>query len=76
MGVYVLIWSNQISEQIFIKTDFMNQVIDDWNAKPYDDIIITTASSCPSDYPKAVFERVFFGVNNGCNCLGIWDSNI
>jgi hypothetical protein len=54
----------------------MNQVVDDWKAKPYDDIIITNASSCPSDYPQAVFERVFYGLNFGCNCIGIWDSRI
>ena len=59
-----------------IKTDFMNQVADDWRAAPFTDIIVTSNSYCPKDYSSAVFDRTWHGMRHGCNCLNIYSSKI
>jgi hypothetical protein len=38
-----------------IKTDFMNEISENWKMSPYTNIVLTSALSCPPDHPKAVF---------------------
>ena len=75
-AVQVFIWSNEIESIMGINADFMNQVADDWRQDPYTNLTVTSGASCPSDHPKAVYDRVWHGMRHGCNCLGIYDRHI
>lgn len=59
-----------------IKTEFMNQVADDWKQVPYTNLTITSGSSCPSTHPQAVYDRVWYGMKHGCNCLNVYSRYI
>lgn len=29
--------------------------------------------ACPEDYPEYIVERMFYGADLACDCIGIWD---
>jgi len=44
----------------------------------YTDIYVTSdgESSCPITHPHIVIDRIWHGMRNGCNCLGVYDHDI
>lgn len=76
MASCVVAWANEAEEKLDIKTDFMNQISDDWHKKPYTGFKLETGNSCPSTHPHAVFERFWAGMGHGCDCYGIYDRYI
>lgn len=57
-------------------TGFMNQVSADWASQPLVNIVATNETTCPSSAPEIVFGRHFYGLNIGCDCLGIRSKSI
>lgn len=54
----------------------MNQVTDDWHKQPFTQFVLTDEKSCPDSHPKAVWTRLWHGMRNGCDCIGIYSQNI
>jgi len=60
----------------FVATGFMNKVATEWNTQPYINITVVKTKYCPLEFPELVFDRMFYGSDFGCNCLGIFDSDV
>ena len=40
-----------------------------WQAKPFVDVIMTTAKSCPETHPDDLIYEVWLGTRGMCDCL-------
>ena len=43
----------------------------DWQQNPYTDLIVTDDTKCPIGW-QATYERIFYGLDIGCDCTGIF----
>jgi disulfide bond formation protein DsbB len=76
LGVAVNSTAHEMQDNEVSSTDFMNQVAEDWLLKPFVKIDWTNATSCPEETPELVFHRKWHGSDIGCDCLGVWSSDI
>ena len=44
----------------------------DWQRTPFTDLYTTADFSCNEGW-EPVYERIFYGLKEGCDCLGITD---
>ena len=44
----------------------------DWQTEPFVDLEVTTDFDCKAGW-EPVYERIFYGLQEGCDCLGIED---
>ena len=47
----------------------------DWQTRPFIDLQVTDDNVCPAGY-ESTYERVFYGLDVGCDCLGITHRNM
>jgi hypothetical protein len=53
-------------------TAFMNEVKPNWEMTPYTGILVLNGTTdCSDDYPIHIFNRTWYGVNEGCDCYGL-----
>ena len=43
----------------------------DWQQRPFTDLMVTDETSCPDAW-QATYERVFYGLDIGCDCFGVY----
>ena len=44
----------------------------DWQRKPYSELSVTETNNCETGY-EPVYEKIFYGMDVACDCLGIYD---
>ena len=59
-GFILINWTSQFQDDVFEPTDFINQVVKDWNTVPFIDIEVTSAPFCPNG-TDLVFARPWYG---------------
>ena len=59
-GSILISWTSQFQGDVFEPTDFINQVVKDWNTVPFIDILVTSESFCPNG-TDLVFARPWYG---------------
>lgn len=64
-------WGQDAIEQQLYSFSVLNQIGRDWSRPPYSDIVVVDQWKCPDDFSEAVFSRPWYGVDIGCDCLGI-----
>ena len=64
-------WGQEAIDKQLYSFAVLNQIGRDWQRPPYSDIIVTEEYLCPDTHPETVVTRPWYGVDLGCDCLGI-----
>ena len=67
--IYVAAMKTQTDYHAY-PTAFMNEVVTNWEMIPFVSINVPNATVCPDDHPVNIFNRTWYGVNEGCDCTG------
>jgi len=63
--------TKQLLDEINQPTDYLNQVVKDWETVPLIDLVVTKESSCPEG-TELVLKRDWYGIQLSCDCLNIY----
>ena len=75
LGILMVVRSNDIAGLSAQPTNYLNQVVYDWQTVPFVNITVTDETSCPKD-TELVLQRDWYGMQLACDCLFVWDYDI
>jgi hypothetical protein len=92
LGVYIALGVKLIQNEErymwdsdYISTVNINQVSHHWVVQPYVDAVVLSRAKknatqddvqCPSEYPEFILERLFYGADLGCDCIGVYSKYV
>jgi hypothetical protein len=79
MAISGILMETQLARSMGISSALLNEVANLWQQKPFVDIVMVQRPEpntsmdykCPLDYPEPVMQRMFYGSDIACDCLGI-----
>ena len=75
LGIIMIIRATDIVDLAAQPTNYLNQVVYDWQTVPFVNITVTDATLCPKD-TELVLQRDWYGMQLACDCLFVWDYDI